>query len=335
MGKKVFKDLEFRVFRSRNINAAQVIILHGICEHSFRYLPLIHRLNDAGIDCTLIDHPGHGVQISPYLSCEKSYNSYLNGNQMPTDKYFQKEFYRANKNLTLSKIISFQEEFIKFLFSEKIFNPDRPTFLLGQSMGGLIAAVLAEKIHSLTGIILLSPAFKARAKLITNNSAGDKVRFKVESTIIRKSDESFQKSSLFKTFILSPLLAINPPNECSWAKDYISDLKEVNCTFANDPYVGRKLSLRFLQTIQSQMYHTREKKSTFPYPVFMEFGSEDKIVDAEGSEIFSQKRLGHKNDHVRKIENFQPHEIHNSSMKDELFRNMTDWIAKLSQTPAV
>lgn len=330
MEKKVFRDLEFRVFRSGNENSPQIILQHGICEHSLRYRPLIKSLNKEGFDCTLIDHPGHGIQVSSYLSSEKIYNIYQDKNQLPEDDQFQKEFYKINKTLTLDKIISFQEAFIDFLFKEKIFMRNQPTFLLGQSMGGLVATVLAEKIPHLTGVILLSPAFKAQAKLISLHSIKEKMRYKIETTIINKSDESFRKPSLFKSFILTPLLALNPPNHCAWAKDYISDLEEENLKFAHDPYIGKKLSLRFLQTIQQQMYNCRENEKELPCPVFLQYGSDDKIVDAEGTDSFAAKRLHNGKDSIRKMEGFQPHEIHNSSRQESLIRNMTDWIRNLS-----
>lgn len=344
MEKRNFRDLTFRVYRSEARDPVQLFIFHGICEHSFRYLPFIKHLNRIGFDCTMIDHPGHGQQVNAVAfnddfykfydsveeDLEKATHKILDISTLDKPKSFQKAFSRKNKKLHLNDIITFQKDFYDFVFREKVFSRNQPTMLLGQSMGGLIAADLSSKINDLAGTILLSPAFRALPKPLKQNSSADKIRHKVETSIISKSDESFEQRSLFSTALLKPLLSVNPLSDCSWAGRYISDMEEVNDLFLKDPYIGRKLSLKFLQSIQKNMKEQRNLKEEFPCPVYIEFGLEDKIVCPEGSKEFIANRLTGKNHFFKPLKDFMPHEIHNSKRRNYLVNDIQEWLQKLT-----
>lgn len=344
MEKLNFRNTPFLLFRSKQNNPVQLIINHGICEHSLRYLPFIKKLNNIGFDCVLIDHPGHGQNIVQESFSENFFHFY---DSLDKDleqsvrkigelqhsspaKNFQKKFLRKNKSLLFEDIVDFQKDFYSFLFREKIFNRSQKTIILGQSMGGLITVQMAQEINDLSGIILLSPAFKALTKPKNENSRLDRWRYKLENRILTKSDESFTQSSLFSKFILKPVLSINPANDCSWASHYVSDIGEINEIFSIDPFIGRKVSLKFLQSIQHQMKIQREIKCNFPCPVFIEYGEQDKIVSAAGSAEFISNRLNNSENFVKPIQNFEPHEIHNSKRRSYLVNDILEWSQELS-----
>ena len=344
MEKRNFRDCSFSVYRCDSPDATQLVIMHGICEHSYRYIPFIKALNKQGFDCTLIDHPGHGQNISSnpftdsffqlYDSLEddlvKSLEGFTETTLLENSKGFQKSFTKKNKTLKLDELISFQKEFITFLFKEKVYSRNKATFLLGQSMGGLITVALGEQIKDLNGIILLSPALKASAKPLENQSAKERIRHKMETKVIDKSDESFDNSSLFKTLVLSPLLSLNPVNDSSWAADYISDIPEVNELFSKDPFIGRKLSLKFLQSIQREMKLQREMYREYEVPVFIEFGSDDKVVNPEGSHDFIHRRLNGNKHFFKALSDYEPHEIHNSKRRNYLINDIKEWTDSLN-----
>ena len=344
MEKLNFRNSTFHIFRSQQSNATQLIIFHGICEHSLRYLPFIKKLNKIGFDCTLIDHPGHGQNIlgepfsddffSFYNSLDKDLENathrILDFKNLGKAKSFQNEFLKANKKLHIEDIISYQNEFYSFLFREKIFNRNQKTMLLGQSMGGLVATALAPKLNEISGTILMSPALKAIPKPINTNSLTDRIRHKVETKIIKESDESFSQKTLFSKILLNPVIALNPASNCSWAHKYISDIAEVNDIFSKDPFIGRKVSLKFLQSIQALMKKQRELKENFPCPVFIEFGLEDKIINAEGSKEFIGNRLNDSGNFFKALEGFQPHEIHNSKRQNYLLNDIEEWVKNLA-----
>ena len=344
MEQKNFRDIPFNIYRSECVDPGQIVIFHGICEHSYRYIPFIKQLNEIGFDCTLIDHPGHGQHISSEVFNNDFYHFYEHlENDFATslekvkvfsepakNAKFQKRFLKMNKKLKLDEIINFQNEFFSFLFKEKIYSRNKSTFILGQSMGGLIASIIGEEKENLAGIILLSPAFKAIPKPLNETVKTDQLRHKIESTIINKSDESFTQKSLFNNVVLNPLLGLNPTNDCSWASRYISDIGEINELFSNDPYIGSKLSLKFLQSIQYHMKKQRECKEEYPFPVFIEFGMDDKIVSSEGSEEFIHNRLTGYQHFIKPLKDFKPHEIHNSQRRNYLLSDLREWAGYLS-----
>lgn len=343
MEKLNFRDLSFRVYRSEQPNPVQLFIFHGICEHSFRYIPFIKHLNKIGFDCTIIDHLGHGQHInhkafndeffdfynSMEKDLEKATHKILDISTLDKPKHFQKAFSKATKKLHIDDIISFQNDFYNFIFREKIFSRNQKTMLLGQSMGGLVAATLGGTLNDLSGVILLSPAFKAIPKPLNENSAKDRIRHNIETSIISRSDESFEQKSLFSTAVLKPLVSLNPFSDCSWASPYISDMEEVNDLFSKDPFIGRKISLKFLQSIQKKMKEQRNIKENFPCPLFIEFGLEDKIVCAEGSKEFIGNRLMGSHHFFKPLKDFKPHEIHNSKRRNYLINDIQEWMQKL------
>lgn len=344
MEKRNFRNSTFHIFRSPQNNPTQLIIFHGICEHPLRYLPFIKKLNNIGFDCTLIDHPGHGQNILGAPFCDEFFSFYdslekdlekathqiLDFKKLTKANSFQKEFLKANKKLHIDDIISYQREFYSFLFREKIYNRNQKTILLGQSMGGLVAATLTPMLDEISGTILMSPAFKAIPKPINVNSFTDRMRHKIETIIIKKSDESFSQETLFSKMALNSMIALNPTSNCSWAYKYISDIAEINDIFSKDPFIGRKVSLKFLHSIQALMKKQRDIKENFSCSVFIEFGLEDKIINAEGSKEFISNRLNGPANFFKALKGFQPHEIHNSKRQNYLLNDIEEWAKNLA-----
>ena len=57
-----YKGTDF-IFSPSDNEKAVIFLLHGICEHSLRYTYFIKILNNMGLTCAAIDHPGHGLQV--------------------------------------------------------------------------------------------------------------------------------------------------------------------------------------------------------------------------------------------------------------------------------
>ena len=110
---------------------AAVLLVHGLGEHSSRYVDLAERLVKIGISVFTFDGRGHGKSVkgkpNAYL---KSYEDYLRD----IDSLFRKV---------------------------KSYVPGVPTFLYGHSMGGgLVAAYVLKYQPKTAGVILSSPAIK-------------------------------------------------------------------------------------------------------------------------------------------------------------------------------
>ena len=102
---------------------AQVVIAHGFAEHSGRYSHVASALNAAGFSAWALDHRGHG----------------------------QSEGDRAD----IGSVAAAVADLDLFVNLVRDAAPSEPLFLVGHSMGGLIAAAYAEDHQDrLTGLVL-------------------------------------------------------------------------------------------------------------------------------------------------------------------------------------
>ena len=110
---------------------AQMLLVHGLGEHSGRYVELVQKLNEIGVSVFSFDGRGHGKSSTKNPTAFfKSYEDYL------------------------KDIATLYEKV-------KDYTPGLPTFLYGQSMGGaLVAAHVIKSSPESAGVILSSPAIK-------------------------------------------------------------------------------------------------------------------------------------------------------------------------------
>ena len=108
---------------------AVLLVVHGLAEHSGRYMNLVHHFLPLGYAVYAIDHPGHGRSDGQRVYVER--------------------FTDFTDTLTL--------------FREMIRDrqKDKQVFLVGHSMGGLIGALyLLDHQKELAGAVLSGPAVK-------------------------------------------------------------------------------------------------------------------------------------------------------------------------------
>ena len=328
---------------------AQVLILHGICEHGLRYSDLSHFLKKNRFSSAFTDHPGHGLfcpsgpemqAVTDSYSNNDDFNrlsaSFLHYRNTETSHKFLQECNIIGSRLNLREIADYQIDFLNFLYQENIFRRDLPLIIFGQSLGGLICSMVTHKLKDRDirpeGVILYSPAFgpvirPPRGKGLFYKAAG-----KAETFFLNKSKKACQKNTLFKLMVLNPLLKLNPSRGSEWSVKYISDLEEENHLFDCDPLIHRKLSMHFLFSILQSMVENVNKAAKFPCPFFTAYGTDDRIVDSRATDVFVENYLksniGNKTT-IKRVENFMPHELHKSSMKSEVFTETAEWINML------
>lgn len=101
---------------------AALLIVHGICEHSGRYLAPARRLVEHGIACYLYDQRGHGRSPGPR-----------------TDVEVFEDFVRDLRTLALRIAAA---------------KPDLPLFLWGHSMGSIVSLLAVESAsHRFAGVV--------------------------------------------------------------------------------------------------------------------------------------------------------------------------------------
>lgn len=119
-------NLFIRIFQPGQSPKALIIIVHGLAEHSGRYMHVIKHLTDAGYAVWAFDLRGHG-QSEGHRSYVKSFEDYLKDLDLVMDRACEK-------------------------------SPGLPLFLFGHSMGGAIATLYTIMRKPAINGLLLSAA---------------------------------------------------------------------------------------------------------------------------------------------------------------------------------
>ena len=110
---------------------AAMLLVHGLGEHSSRYLHLVEKLNEAGVSVFTFDGRGHGKSAKD-----------------KPDAFFESaDDYLKDIDALFGKV--------------KSYSPGLPAFIYGHSMGGgLVAAYVLKYKPEAAGVVLSSPAIK-------------------------------------------------------------------------------------------------------------------------------------------------------------------------------
>jgi acylglycerol lipase len=108
---------------------AALIVVHGLAEHSGRYMNLVRHFVPLGYAVHALDHVGHGKS--------------------------------EGTRVYVNRFDDYTETLKRFVDHVRTWQPDSPMFLVGHSMGALIsAAYLPEHQAELSGAILSGPSVK-------------------------------------------------------------------------------------------------------------------------------------------------------------------------------
>ena len=235
---------------------ARLVICHGLGEHSGRYEPVVNRLSPLGFSIWALDHPGHGRSEGPrgHVDC---FSHYLDGTAAMLEI--------ARENLP----------------------PDRPVFLLGHSLGGLIAlrtAILRPDL--IDGVAASSPGLG----MIIEVPAAKKVLGRVMSKIW-------------------PRLSMS--NELDATK--ISRDPAVVQAYQNDPLVHDRVTARWFTEFMGGMDNAQELAPVMKVPTLMQVAGADALVNPDASRRFFD-RLGAADKTLHFYEGYY-HEIFNEPEK--------------------
>lgn len=173
-------------------------------------------------------------------------------------------------------------------------------FLIAHSLGGQIALnYLGHFSNKLSGFVTSSP----------NIEVGFRV-WAIEKWIAGLIGKISPKISL--------------PNNVS--PRYISRDREVVKAYVNDPYVRKTITVNLAQEILKNQETIHDLAPKINLPALMLHAGADKICSPHGSKKFFEN-LASKDKDLKIYEGFY-HEIFNEIGKEQVFRDMEDWLEK-------
>ena len=245
---------------------AVIVVAHGLGEHISRYDNLINHLVPRGYALYGLDHQGHGKS---------------EGQRIYVDRF----------QVYLDDLKTFYDMVRKD-------NPNLKIFLLGHSMGGLIAtAYTLQHQQELAGLIVSAPLLKAGDSV----SGGTIMAARVLSAI-------------------APRMGVQALDST-----YLSRDKAVVEAYDKDPLVYRgKITARLGSEMFSTMAKIEPQMSTITLPILIMQGSADKLVSQDGSKTLFAK-AGSKDKTLKIYEGFY-HEIFNEKERDKVFADLDPWL---------
>ena len=247
---------------------AVIILVHGLGEHSGRYQNVINSLVPSGYAIHALDHLGHG----------------------------RSEGVRKHVN----RFDDFIETLHTFTGMVRVQYSGQPIFLLGHSMGGLIASrYLLERQAEFNGAILSAPALKV--------------------------DDSVTPLLIWVGRILSILLprfGVIPMGSAMLSRD-----PAVVQAYLDDPLVySGKTTARLAAEIVTTMNYVRARMQNINLPVLILQGSADRIVHPEGAQAFLAGIDS--DDKTLKIYEGWYHELFNEPEREAVLTDVLRWLEK-------
>jgi alpha-beta hydrolase superfamily lysophospholipase len=245
---------------------AVVILVHGLGEHSGRYPHVVNHLVPLGFAMYSFDHRGHGRSAQKLGAHVNSWAEYRHDVQA---------FYQHVRQQ----------------------NEDLPIFLMGHSMGGLIA--LEYTLHhpgGLRGVIASAPAVGAV-------DASPLLLF-IGRILSRLKPDFFIESQL---------------DASSISRD-----KDVVMAYENDPLVTSKVSARWSTEFTGAIEWTRQNAAKFQPPLLIIHGDSDTLVPPSGSQYFFEQVQ--QTDKERIVYPGGYHESHNDIHHEQVTADLVRWL---------
>jgi alpha-beta hydrolase superfamily lysophospholipase len=245
---------------------AVLLIVHGLAEHSGRYMNVVNHFVPLGYAIYGIDHIGHGKSDGTRVYV-KRFNDYTN-----TLKVYFDMIYR--------------------------WQPDKPIFLVGHSMGGLISALyLLDHQAEMAGAVLSGAA----VKVPSNITPATLLLGKMLSALIPKFG----------------LLGLDV--------DGVSRDPGVVRAYVSDPLVHTgKITARLAAEMLKAMQYVSGQANKITLPIMIVQGSADKLVDPAGAQMLYDT-VSSNDKEIRIYEGFY-HEVFNEPEHDKVLRDVERWL---------
>lgn len=258
--------LAYRAWEVPSARAALVLV-HGIGDHSGRYAAFAERMASCGMSTYALDLRGHGLSDG------------RRGHVPAFDVYLQ-------------EVDRFRREV------EGLADVHVPLFLVGQSMGGLIALRYQQEYNTrFRGAVIVSP-WLATAMAVP--------RWKVMASSLASR---VLPSLPFRT-------GIDPAN--------ISRDPEIVEAYRADPLVHDRITPRLFTEASSAMGMAFQRSDRLDEPMLFLLAGADRIVDTERSVRFARQLRG---DTTVQVVDGAYHDLLNEQAGTAVLRQVRDWVA--------
>lgn len=245
-----------------------LVIVHGLGEHSGRYMNLVNHFEPLGFSIYGLDHFGHGRSKGPRLFVPRF------------------DIYTDTLKMFVKKVQEWE--------------PSVPVFLVGHSMGGLIAAVyLLDHQDRIKGAVLSGPAVKIPDHINPALCTAAKML-----------------SRIMPRLGLSGLDA-----------EHISRDPQVMNAYMNDPLVFHgKITARLGEQLLASISKLNRQAEKINIPLLIMHGESDLLADTEGSRQFFNAVSSPDKKLVIWPDRY--HEIFNDPGYEAVLSDMEDWISE-------
>ncbi len=244
----------------------EILITHGFGEHSGRYGALTDHLIDHNYSVTAYDHRGHGLSDG------------LPGHVESFGEY--------------------DEDLARMIQSVRSRSQVNPLFLIGHSMGGLIALrYAARNSGTLAGAIISAPLIEVAVPVPAHKLMIARVGARMAPRM-RLDNE------------------INPSN--------LSRDPEVGRAYAADPLVNRKVSAKWFAEATRAMQEVAEWAPQIKVPILVMHGTDDRLASVDATRRMFE-RIGSSDKELAIYPGYY-HELFNEPEKQELFGRVTEWL---------
>jgi alpha-beta hydrolase superfamily lysophospholipase len=236
------------------------LLVHGLGEHSGRYLALAEWLQSRGDTVHAYDQRGHGLSSAP-------------------------RGHIARPQQLVEQLV----EVVEGLAT--------PIYLLGHSLGGLVAAsAVSRGLIEPRALVLSSPALALPLR-------------------------TWQKWAVALLPHVAPNLILGNGLD---AEQLSHDSKVVEA-YRTDPLVHDRISARLGQFLATEGEYVRSQAPNWKTPTLLLYAGADRLVDPAGSRAFYSRA---NSDYV-KAQEFTDlrHEIFNELARDNVLRALEDWLA--------
>jgi alpha-beta hydrolase superfamily lysophospholipase len=247
---------------------AILFIVHGTGEHCERYMNVVNYFVPLGYAIYGLDHIGHGKS--------------------------------GGEREMLVRFEDFIEPLVTYRKMVKGWYPEKPVFIYGHSLGGLITSFhLLEHQADFKGAIISAPAVKIPDNISPMVVAISKV-----------------------LSIIAPKIGFIELDTSNLSHD-----KTVVDTYNADPLVFHgKVPVRLAAEMLRAMSRVTAEAGKISLPMFILQGSGDKLVDPTGASMLYEKVSS--KDKTLEIYEGLYHEVHNEPEREKMFKDLESWLQK-------